>query len=423
MTITDTARPHRWLDAVLPAVIAALVLAGCGGGGDSTSGGGGGGGGTSGVTTFQAFASLTPPLGNGGLPAALTDAIEAEAAQRSRTWAAETLIARDSTSGGNGVAIPPLYFARAQAVAAAAAGTTLAELRQVFPAASSSTVDAALVQGLQRTLSAGGSTSFMTAFMNTVTVRAQTGVWDTLTLDQLSAGALQSEPNLRLRIADTYQYATPWPQVTVVTGVFENAGGSRVSTALLRITGQRVTVSGTGMDAIALSLPEDRWLVRITPTGTISAWTTADLTAALAQVAAGLDAATPTVGDLVLPVASGFTAAGAGDIRGMTEAQDPVRANLSGLNGGGTYADLPAGTASMAIGTTGLTVSGSSQVTFIFSPSNANGGGFILTQTNPTPAVFCGATDLRASYLALVNEYGRVEVLARLAAASGTPCQ
>lgn len=401
------------------------MLAGCGGGGDNTIGGGGGGGGsTSGVTSFQAFAALTPPLGNGGLPAALTDTSEAEAAQRSRAWAAETLITRDPTSGGNAVTLPLLYFARAQAVAAAAAGTTLTELRQVFPATSSATVDAALVQGLQRTLSAGGSTSFLTTFLSTVTVRAHIGVWDTLTLSQLSAGALQSDPNLRLRIEDVYQFAASWPQVTLVTGVFQNVSGSRVSTSLLRITGQRVTISGGGMDAIALALPDDRWLVRITPTGTLSSWTTADLTAALSQVAAGLDAATPTVGELVLPLESGFTAAGASDTRGMTEAQDPARANLSGLNGGGTYADLPAGTASMSIGSTGIGVTGSGQVTFIFNPSNpSNGSGVIVTQNNPTPAIFCGATDLRASYLAIVNEYGRVEMLARLAFATGTPCQ
>lgn len=397
--------------------LALALLTGCGGGG------GGDGEQATGTTSFRAYAASAGA--DRATPATLTAAERDEVAQRSREWAVATLMPPGGSFGHNEVVIPPLYFGQAQAVAAAAAGDTLAQLRLSVPAATPG-VQAALMRGVTRTISAGPDAAVTESFMRSVTAAGELAPWAALTLDPLSAAILASEPRLRLRIQDGFRRSLPWPQVVAFDGVFANASGARLKVPMLRVSGQLRGSTSADMTALALSLPQGRWLLRLTPTGPMAQWSAADLQAALARATAdALGAGGTTIhGELVLPAATGFNALGMDDRRGLTLAQDRVQADLRGLDGkGGTYAELPAGTGALNLGATGLTLVGSTTTSFVYSPDNLAGGGagFELVIPPPPPGA-CSDTDLHPAYLALINGLGGVEMLARFTTLAGVPC-
>jgi hypothetical protein len=379
------------------------------------------------TTTFLLYAQAngTPTVSQ----MALSAAERGEVAARSRQWAAETLITRDALFPANAVALPPLYFGRVLAVGAAASGTTLAELLGVVPAPSSPAVAAGLVHGLYRQIRSGEATVVTPQFMDAVSAKGFSDTWSSLTYSPLSAGDLAAVPNLRLEVLDSYDVRLPWPQVAAFDGVFEREDGNRGVAPMLRVTGNIRSVGDATMSAVALELPQERHLVRITPAGVLSAWTADTLVQAIATVSnaiTGAAAVASASGDLVLPVLSGFGARGAGDRRGMGEAMDIVHANLRGMDGkGGNYAELTDGTASLSLNASGMNVGGFMASRFIFSPLNVNGPGtfgLVISQDmgNVIVAVPCGSTDLRPSYLVLINGDGGVEMLARFARADGS---
>jgi len=363
------------------------------------------------------------------VPTELTALEKTEVASRSRQWSVDTLVTRDTGFPENALAIPPLYFARAEAVAAAAYGTTLAQLRGVYPAPSSPRVADALMRGISRTISAGTATRIATSFMDAVTARATPDTWSALVIQPLSDAQLAAQPNLRLSINDEFTASLAWPQATVFNGVFAAENGGRLETRMVRITGPLVTATDADMDAAALALPQGRWLLRITPTGSLRAWSAASVEAAIAKLTAFIAAATGQTlltGDLVVPMDVSYSALG--DVRGMDEAQSQVMADLRGLDGhGGDYVEFPGSSAVFTLNASGGSVQGSDSVSFIFSPLNrfsdgggGEGSGVILTAYPLPESNTCGkAVDLRPSYLALVDEIGRVELLARFMAVDG----
>ncbi len=423
----------NWASMPNPGLLALALLAGCGGGGGGDSEQ------ANSATSFRAYAASAGS--DSATPAALTAAEKDEVARHSREWAVATLVTRDTSVGvfgtvltgatANAVAFPPLHFARSQAVAAAAAGDTLAQLRLSLPATTPA-VQAALMRGVTRTVSAGPDVAVTADFMRSVTAAGQVAPWVALTLDQLSAATLASEPRLRLRIVDEFLPSVPWPQVVVFDGVFVSAYGERAQVAMLRVSGPLLSSTSADMTAVALSLPQGRWLVRLTPTGPIRDWSAADLQAALARATAdavGAGAVAAVHGDLVLPAAA-FAALGMYDRRGLTLAQDPVNADMRGLDGkGGTYAELAAGTGAVELGAAGLLVHAGTATSFVYSPVNSwAGGSYGVVMTNvtllPQPLpVACGDADLQPGYLALINELGGLEMLARFSVLYGVRCQ
>ncbi len=413
---------------VVAAVVVALLSA-CGGGSGS-------GGQTSAnesdpqVGLFREFvAAHEGDADSGGAPT-LSDTEKAEAAARSRRWAVETTFSANPAA--NTVTLPPLYFARAEAVAAAAFGTTLTQIRKKVPAPSSPAVAAALMRGISRTVSAAEDAPVTTAFMNAITADGQPGTWSHLTLKPLSLADLASERNLRLSIYDSYSADIAWPQATPFDGVFESDNGQRILSHMLKIVGPHRTMADGAMDVVALPAPHGRWFVRITPKGGLQSWAADDLDFALSKVAGELaaQASEPlTEGEIILPITSYFETLGIDDLRGMGEAQDRVRADLRGLDGqGGTYANLPDGYASLNMRTDGLTVSGDNAASFIFSPDNIFGGpyGIGVEWVNFSQApceVTDSRTDFKPSYFALINTVGGVDMLARLTSLSPIMCQ
>ena len=341
------------------ALAAALALGGCGGGGGAEE--------AAQVqaaqpSTFAAYAQR----GSDAAPALSLDAAgQAEVARLSRDWAAGQLAA----ASADAFVLPALHFARVQAVAAAASGSTLAQLRAAVPAPGSAAVSAALVQGLARTLRAAADSTPADAFMADVTARGVGTTWQSLALQPLDAAALADQPNLRLSVRDALSLSLAWPQAQTFGGVFEDARGSRVLAQMVRVSGPLKSWQAAGADYQALSLSAERWLVRITPPAGAD-WAAADLSAAVAAAQAGVADGTlaPARGDLVLPLETAFSAVGTADLRGMNEAQSPTRADLRRLDGrGGTYAVLPDAQATLQFTSGWLALQGTQQVDFVFS--------------------------------------------------------
>jgi hypothetical protein len=403
------------------------ILAACGGGGSSNSGSDAPAGDSS-ITTFHAYAALHNSGTNTSASLQLSGAEQTEVASLSRHWLATTLIdGNQIVASPNAVAISSLYFARVDAVTSAAYGTTLAQIQQAVPTPSSAAVQAALMNGVARTISAAANSNIKKEFMDAVTANGQQQAWASLALQPLSQVDMALTPNLRLRIDDAYQTQVSWPQAQTFQGVFEAASGSRVQTSLLRITGQTLVVTDTTADTVVLALPQNRWLVRITPVANISTWSASDLEQAISNATAAIaaqGAQALTQGDIVLPSGAAFDSLGVYDLRGMSEAQDYVHADLRRIDGqGGAYASLTGNASLLSISSQGLTVSGLSSSKFIFSPDNVNGPANAGISIGNVPApVVCAATDLRPSYLVLINKYGGVEVLARVAILDGTAC-
>lgn len=397
--------------ALLATAMAGL-LAGCGGGGseDSTPEAGA-------PTSFAAYAAQD---GERVASGALTPAQAAEVAGLSRTWAGAQLAA----ASGNAFVLPALQFARVETLAAAASGTTLAQLRAAFPAPSSSAVTDALLQGLQRRISAAAVATPTAEFMADVTARGRAGVWESLVLDPLSESAMAAQRDVRLSVSDTLRLQLAWPQAVPFDGVFEDAAGSRVLARMTRVTGPRKAWSAGGTQYTAMSLFGNRWLVRITPAAG-PAWDATALQSAVSAAQAGVaDAALGTTrGDLVLPLEASFSAAGTQDQRGMAEALDPRAADLRRLDGGGTFAQLGEVGASMQFKPGWLDLSGAQSVSFLYAAGNPFAGSSFQTDATVRFPVACGATSLRPAVLALLGAHGRVEMLARLSASAGTPCQ
>ncbi|MGZ3239993.1 MAG: hypothetical protein ACXWJK_06335, partial [Burkholderiaceae bacterium] len=403
-----------------------VILAACGGGGGSGSDAPAS---DSSITTFHAYAAMHDSGTNTSSSLQLSDAERTEVANLSRHWLAATLIdGNQIIATPNAVAISPLYFARVEAVTSAAYGTTLAQIQQAVPTPSSALVQAALMNGIARTISAAADSNIKKEFMDTVTANGQQGTWASLAILPLSQADIALEPNLHLRIDDGYVTQVSWPQAQTFQGVFEAASGSRVQTTLLRISGQTLVVTDATADVVALALPQNRWLVRITPVASINTWSVDDLEHAISNATTAIATQGTQAlaqGNIVLPNSATFDSLGVYDLRGMGEAQDPVHADLWRIDGqGGTYASLTGNASSLYINSQGLTVSGSSSAEFIFSPDNVNGPGYgsVISIENVPLWVNCAATDLRPSYLVLINRYSGVDMLARFASLEGSPC-
>lgn len=419
---------RRYLGHVFAVIAIASSLAACGGAGSDVPLANVSGGDLATSARFQTYTVASAMATDTGQTTSITEADQAEAADRSRRWATATLITRDENFPDNAMTIPPLYFARMQALTAAASGSTLAQLREAFPAPSNPAVAAALMRGISRAISASGESPVALDFMHAVTAYGQSGTWETLTLTPLSEAALANQPNLRLRIEDGFNITKAWSGATEFYGGFVAESGDRSLIPMLRITAPLRVISNDEMDVVALEVAQGRWLLRITPKVRLSTWTADDLNRALVNSAHALvdQAAQPMMeGEFVLPVSSGIRALGAIDPNGMAEARDKVYADLRGLDGqGGTYADLPNSDQYLRIEQTGLYVGGLFSVSFIFSPDNIfSGGSFFSSSMSSAYLGECGTTiDLRPFYLALIDGSGGVDMLARYSSFSGAQC-
>lgn len=359
--------------------------------------------------------------------APLTAAERAEVQRRSREWASGSLLGTPATS--NGVTLPPLYFGLAFTLEAAAQGDTLLQLRSALPATSGPAVSAALQQGLQRTLRAGENTILVPPFFNAVTGADQPGTFSTLTLQPLTAAELQREPNLRVAVSDQASALWRWPQVTPYRATWAAPNGGLLDVAMLRTQGPTRSVAGSGWTGRAMALGDGQWLLLVEPSGALSSWTAADLNTALAAATDSLQqpaAAAAAEATWELPAKAVSSSTELNDRRGMALAQDPVHANLRGLDGGGTYASPSGGQASVQLSASGVGYSGTQRVEFIFSPYNLHGPGFsggsVSTLIRPPPPCPSATVNLRPFFMAWLQPSGNLALLSRMSSFSGTAC-
>lgn len=351
----------------------------------------------------------------------------AEAQQRSRAWAVDSLSRAEP--GANALTVPPLYFGLAFSVEAAADGDTLRDLRAAFPAVSTEGVRAELQRGLQRKLRAGETTILGTAFFNAVTLSRQPNTLATITLLPLDATQLQAEPNLRLSIEDRAAANLPWAVVSSSPATWISPAGGTVAVTVLRISAATYSLAGAGWTGQAMRMPSGQWMAKIEPTADITSWGPAELQGALAAATAALaepGIATDRVWEL--PQMGVQSSGELGDIQGLGLAQDRVNANLRFLDGGGTYLELkPARpVANMSLAETGLSYAASRQLDFIFSPLNLFGGGTagsIFTNVTINFRTCPAATlNLRPFYMAVLQPNGTIALLSRLNTFSGEFC-
>lgn len=378
--------------------------------------------------------SYAQALGTAETPPTLELSVEeaAEVASRSRWWAAEALTSQDGELPDNALVIPPLYFARTEAIAMAASGTTLDQLRTAYPALTSSRVADGLMRGIARTLKADANFLVSTSFLDAVSAHTASDIWSSLSIQPLSS---YDAPNLRFKVEDAFSVNVAWSQATTFAGVFQNEGedGARFEAQMVRVTGPLLTVADAKMAAIALSLPQGKWLVRITPSGSMRSWSSVDLETAIADVSASIAKTAGQslpAGELILPKNADFRTDLTDDRRGMQEAQDQVQADMRGLDGhGGTYVEFGYFFGMLRIDEHGATLAGDDTVSFIFSSlNNFNENNSADTTLNiyPTPQwVTCGAqADLRPGFLLLLDEHSRIEFAARFVNVGDaeTPC-
>lgn len=391
--------------------------------------------------TFGAYVQSSQVVATGAAGAVaaapLTAADAAEVGQRSRDWAVTTLAGPGLRLDTNGMAVPPLYFALTHAVGHAARGDTLVALRAQVGQPSSANVEAGLMQGVSRVVSAPPDAVLSGQFMNAISMVNHPGTLQALELQALSAAASSAERNLRLSIRDSISRRWLWPQVQAFNGTFADDLGQRSIVSMLRVSGPVLQRAAAGYGAVGLPLLDGTWLIKITPEAAMTAWGAAGLDAALAEVAvtiAAQPATAATAGEVVLPASNAFYGAGLDDRRGMTLAMDKVNANLQGLDGGGSFLDAPAGSASLSLAVDGMTYSASQRARFEFNPLNVFGPSYGVEVTTgnlvfsggvslwppPCPSV---TADLRPSYLAVMHANGSIAMLTRLARFDGQACQ
>jgi hypothetical protein len=372
----------------------------------------------SGATTFRAYATSVAPR-SPALPASavLTSGEQAEVAQLSRDWAVQALLGGVPAGSSKQLAVPPLFFARAQVLNSAAQGDTLAQLRAELNLPSSPAVWAGLLTGLSRRISAAPEAVVTGAFMQSVTLPGSV-------LQQVSAADLAAQPQLRLEITDSLSALfVAWPAASRFKATYTHANGNQTLLDLLRIQGLVRTVDTPAYTARVLALPGQARLVQIVPRAAIGLWTAAELGPALEAVARLEAPSLP--GELLLQFGDQGRSRGPQDTRGMALAQDKRQANLKGLDAiGGTYAELDDSEAWATADSSGLGLGGSQGVRFIFNPLNVNatyGAGSTMVTFNLADCT-APATDIAPYFLALTQANGSITILARMAVLHGEPC-
>lgn len=427
MSLASTRFAPRPIALAVLAAVAALLSACGGGGGDEAKTATPTAPTEAAAVSYATYVqSLTADASGAAQPLSASE--RAELARLSREWAAAQLGAV-ADDGKNPFVLPPLHFARLQAVGAAAQGSTLSELQPAYPVPASGRIAAALLRDVTRTVDASPQLLVKPAFLDALAARQQPGMLAGIRFEQLSAGAQAAEPDLRLRVSGEQNWSGSWVRATPFNGVFESAPGMRSRMPMIRIEAPLLHENLGDVELDALALPQGRWLLRLTPTQRpVAQWRAADIDASLARAGAAVAARNPqtlAAGVLALPRGMSFAAAGLDDLRGLGEASDKVRADLRGLDGrGGTYAGFGAGKASLTLDETGLALRGGSTTSFIYSPQNVVGnadfgayfGGMLLNNYDGflgTDAG-CGATDLKPALLAIVDADGRIDMLARI---------
>lgn len=410
---------------------------------------------------------VTPDVPSAGAPVSL----QAYAAARSGATepvlpAAEALRAglalalpplQVAVQGGSGsywstdtaVVLPGLQAARLAVLRAASAGETLAELQAALPTGLGPNTAEALLAGVSRQLFAPASAQFDPRFLAATDLPGSAGAarWQATTVqDGASATAalggygdaspLALSSQTRLVIGQRFAVdAAAGGQAVAFDGVGVRSPDTWYTAPMVALEGPGGTLLGEDYTVTATWVGDHLWL-SLRPRGDAPLFQGL----APASLAAGLSAAWAayaTPASLVQrsrQVWPRQTLAPEDRSRlpaGITLPYDRLRANLQGLDGGGTYLVETVGAASLTVDAAGLRASGAQAMAFNFSPDNGYGGGStgagatqVLPEFSIPSACPRAEPDWRGAYLALIDRAGRLLLVATLpnADAVATTC-
>ncbi|NRF69632.1 hypothetical protein HLB44_21750 [Aquincola sp. S2] len=330
-------------------------------------------------------------------------------------------------TSGNAIALPPLQASFIQTVAAAARGETLAELLRAYPATAPGFYSSMLrTQGVQRQLLSAPGARFLPGFLEATDSYGP--------LPPLAAwvgketGDLGFSGDVRLVVTDEFRERVTMPKGELFDGIFADEAQVRQLVPMTRFTVGVVQHRGSDFVAQALTLG-GRLLVKIEPTAASTlAFSRQRLSPALTEVVQIVTAPTLVAlpqGAMVLPRAGlapdGLEVAPAA----LSRAFDELRADLRGLDGGGTYLRAYSGPSALRIDDSVMEVGGYHDLAFVhsqrnpYSPGTYAGGTTLWSWGVECPA---GAADLRSFFLVLLDADKRVLALAAVGALEAEYC-
>lgn len=398
------------------------------------------------VVTVQGFASPTPEE-----RASIFDHSRAHAVSMMQGLWVDT----------NAIVVPPLRESFVRTVASAARGETLVELRKQYSADLGFYAAMSQTRGIDRRVWAQRGAGFLPGFLAAIDSYGplpplgswkgeEVGDWWSAEAASVHAELTKLHPglpaavpfsdaNTRLIVADALHDAVSWPEAKRFDGIYLNDRGGRQILPMLRLIADVKRHVGSDFRADILRR-DDRWLLAIQPrAGTLSDWlaTGRRLDSALQESVQALTSPTLVAlpaGEIVLPVVNlelyGQSASGTG----LTLAFDEIKADLRGLDGGGTYLKTGDAKTMLQIGEAGLNMHAAQVSSFTFSQRNAfappsSTYGSVITMVSGPYLVWSFAdachqatADLRSFILVVLDEQKRVLSLAAIASLKGDQC-
>lgn len=349
-----------------------------------------------------------------------------------------------TTSGGiwyaeAAVVLPALQAARLDVLRAAAAGSTLAEVEAALPAAASDHATQVLLDGVARRLWAPASARFNRSFLKSTDRRGSAFEpwraavfvdWSDAAADLAEFGdadGLELSAQTRLLIGQSVSAHAPVAgQMTAFEGVGEHTRGGWYTAPMLALEGPGGTLRGVDHVATATWVGETLW-VSLRPPGDeplFDGLSPATLGAALLAAWSAFPApeAVSSRSTQIWPQLTMMLDNRSRRPPGIELPYHEVQADLSGLDGGGTFLTETTRPASLAIDTQGLRIVGELAMAFTFSVANQHGGGsyginseLLLVPSIVFPGPCPRATaDWRGAYLALIDRAGRLLLVATL---------
>lgn len=399
------------------------------------------------VTAFAASrAAATPAAAPAVEPAALLQAATALALPALQTVV--TGVSGDTVVADAAIVLPGLQAARIDVLGAAAAGATLTELAAALPSAVTDATVQALTQGVSRKLWASPTGRFERGFLAATETFGTSATWQNVEVadvgiafaavaDYGPTGSLDLGVDTRLVIGQRFdaEAAIPGAQVTPFVGVGQRTPDTWYTAPMLALEGPGGTLTGDSWVAVATWVGEHLW-VALRPPGDAALYAGVPWVGLQAALRAAREAFPAPEGvtsrsTQVWPQAT-FTLENRSRLpSGVVLPYDKTAANLSRLDGGGTYLRETFLDASLTIGPAALVVAGAQAMAFTFSVTNPYGGSSsvgVIT-TNPgfdfPPACPRAMADWRGAYLAVIDRAGRMVLAASLptAGAAATTCR
>ncbi|MEJ6005743.1 hypothetical protein WG899_09305 [Paucibacter sp. AS339] len=352
---------------------------------------------------------------------------------------------------GNAQVSPALSASLEQLLRAAAAGATLAQIPSLLPDLAQARQVAAS-NWVQRSLWAAQGQSFNVQFLAasdlssgamglpqwrgaetdfTSSAAKEFQLAKQAQLPPQSADTIVPVAQTRLVVIDSLRTRFVWPDVELAKGRFKNERGEVGHGDFLRVRQgvQRYQVPEFTADLLQ---QDDFLLIYLRPmAGSLQAFLAGSPQPALQQVLNAADAKTLSPGELVLPLTRmGLAADYAAPLvrGGLSLAMDEVKADLRGLDGGGSYARFQSPTALLQISESGLDLQSAHVLSLIASDKNVFGPNYASgSQWLDRPGFnFGGSCDLPLSsssgFLLVLDRQRMVLSLSVLADVAATPC-